>query len=541
MPKYRFNPFTSKLDQVDVSDVTIGGQVIDGTAGSVLFIDASGNLAQDTDLTFNGTTLTAGGFTTTGLGTLGSLVVDTSTLVANVAGYTDRVGIGTATPATSLHLAGTTSAHYAQIDTGMNFDLVTKATALTATLVEDATGNVTAGNHKYMVTFVTALGETETGTGSNTITADATHTKVNLTSIPVSSDYRVTSRNIYRTIATSPTYHYKLLTTIANNTETTYQDNTADGSLTGGATYPGYYYTPNNTNKLLLVDGSVSAVINTLNTAFGYQAGVAMVSPANLNSIFGANAGDSITTGTSNNLFGSLAGAGIITGTNNSVFGDVADYNGTGSYNTVIGSYSGFGLTTGGYNTYLGYRAGFTNSTGTSNVFLGTYAGYYETGSNTLFIDNASRTNEAIARVSALIYGGFSATVASQQLTINAGTLNFNAGTDADLVINLKGTTNSGVLTWMEDEDYFLFADDIQLPDSESLKLGTASDASIYYDGTNMIINPKEVGTGILDVSGVLQTDGYNSSDGTAGATGTITLAAITTITVKNGLITAYA
>lgn len=76
--------------------------------------------------------------------------------------------------------------------------------------------------------------------------------------------------------------------------------------------------------------------------------------------------------------------------------------------------------------------------------------------------------------------------------------------------------------------------------DNQKTFFGTAYDASIYYDATNLVINPKEVGSGILDVLGVIQSDGYNSSDGTAGATGTITLAAITTITVKNGLITAW-
>lgn len=50
--------------------------------------------------------------------------------------------------------------------------------------------------------------------------------------------------------------------------------------------------------------------------------------------------------------------------------------------------------------------------------------------------------------------------------------------------------------------------------------------------------NGAEVAT--IDSSGNLQTRGYKSSDGTAGATGTITLASITTITVKNGLITAW-
>jgi hypothetical protein len=93
----------------------------------------------------------------------------------------------------------------------------------------------------------------------------------------------------------------------------------------------------------------------------------------------------------------------------------------------------------------------------------------------------------------------------------------------------------------------------IKLPnDNGKIYLGGGSDASIYYDGTNMLINPKEVGSGILDVAGTLQTDGYNSADGTAGLTqGPATLVSdvrmngaqlqkkTITVTHKNGLLTA--
>jgi hypothetical protein len=62
----------------------------------------------------------------------------------------------------------------------------------------------------------------------------------------------------------------------------------------------------------------------------------------------------------------------------------------------------------------------------------------------------------------------------------------------------------------------------IRIPrDNSKLLLGAGDDASIYYDGTNFIVNPKEVGSGILDVSGTLQTDGYNAVDGTSALAGT--------------------
>lgn len=140
-------------------------------------------------------------------------------------------------------------------------------------------------------------------------------------------------------------------------------------------------------------------------------------------------------------------------------------------------------------------------------------------------------------------------TVASTGATTITNTANIftfgNGVADTDYTVNFTGTTNSGVFKWMEDEDYFQFSDDVMLPDNEAVKFGTGINASIHYDGTNLIINPKAVGSGILDVLGTLQTDGYNSSDGTAGATADVaTLAPDGTTTrtlhFKNGLYTGY-
>lgn len=64
--------------------------------------------------------------------------------------------------------------------------------------------------------------------------SSAYYGKVNLANIPTSSDANVVARKIYRTTVNGSTL--KLLTTINNNTTTTYADNIADGSL--GATIP---------------------------------------------------------------------------------------------------------------------------------------------------------------------------------------------------------------------------------------------------------------------------------------------------------------
>lgn len=84
------------------------------------------------------------------------------------------------------------------------------------------------GDYSYDTYADTAL-----GAAAPTVST-ATKRRLQLSSIPVSSDPNVTARKIYRTAANGSTF--KLLTTISDNTTTTYADNVADASL--GATEP---------------------------------------------------------------------------------------------------------------------------------------------------------------------------------------------------------------------------------------------------------------------------------------------------------------
>jgi len=61
---------------------------------------------------------------------------------------------------------------------------------------------------------------------------------------------------------------------------------------------------------------------------------------------------------------------------------------------------------------------------------------------------------------------------------------------------------------------------DVILQDSVNLALGTGSDATIDYDGTNLVVNPKVVGTGVVSVTG-----GATVSE-TLGVTGVLTATA---------------
>lgn len=99
---------------------------------------------------------------------------------------------------------------------------------LAPTLAAGDAGALT-GAYTFKITYVTAVGETEGGTASNSVTL-ATQ-KANLTEIPVSLSPQVTSRKVYRPIA-GDTVSYLLAATIADNTTTVLTGhNVADGAL----------------------------------------------------------------------------------------------------------------------------------------------------------------------------------------------------------------------------------------------------------------------------------------------------------------------
>ena len=104
------------------------------------------------------------------------------------------------------------------------------APGVVAVALAGGAGNVDNGSHRYRVTFATADGETQGGDISQSITVSdkTTNGRIALASIPVGGS-TVTARKIYRTAAGGSTYLY--LTTIADNTTTTYADNIADANL----------------------------------------------------------------------------------------------------------------------------------------------------------------------------------------------------------------------------------------------------------------------------------------------------------------------
>lgn len=171
----------------------------------------------------------------------------------------DFLGLGTNAPSQRLHLnAG-----------NVRFDHVTNPGACAAALAGAGAGNVDNGTHAYKVTLVTAAGETAGGTGVTvTVVNKTANGQVSLTGIPTGTAGVVTSRKVYRTKAGGGPFY--LLTTLGDNTTTTYTDNTADGSLpttlmpafNGSA---GHVFTTANDNHVFAGGGSLYGPVNDKN------------------------------------------------------------------------------------------------------------------------------------------------------------------------------------------------------------------------------------------------------------------------------------
>jgi hypothetical protein len=126
------------------------------------------------------------------------------------------------------------------------------------TTVDSGVAGSPNGAYQYKVTFVTALGETETSAASTSLTVSSK--KITVT-VPVSTSRAVTSRNVYRTVASGTAF--KLLTAIADNTTTSYLDNIADGSLTTAApdisaAVTGFEVFPEGMQDTVLIEGLVA-------------------------------------------------------------------------------------------------------------------------------------------------------------------------------------------------------------------------------------------------------------------------------------------
>ena len=330
----------------------------------------------------------------------------------------------------------------------IKFTSVTAPTACTATLIATGTGNVDNGDHSYKVTFVTAAGETSLSSISNVVTVDGTHKQVALSGIPVSTSGAVLQRKIYRTKAGGTNYY--LLTTINNNSVTTYTDNTADASLTGGVANN----LQNDTAGKIYIDGQAVIDISNQNIYIGVASGThntvgygltAMGYGSLHNNTIGQNCDAyglfslySNTEGILNSAFGGGSLYSNTVGGRNVASGCSSQYyNIDGSYNTSGGVSSLQENIHGSYLTGFGYMAGYLCENSNA-LFLGYMAGSHETAGNVFYLDAIDRGSLALEKAGALLYGTFNATPANQTLVINAAT-------------TISNTLNCGAITTLGD------------------------------------------------------------------------------------------
>jgi len=323
----------------------------------------------------------------------------------------------------------------------LKFTPVTAPTACTGALAGAGAGNVDDGVHIYKVTSVSDIGETELGTASNTVTVvdKAADGQVSLTGIPTGTSGVVTSRKVYRTKAGGSTYW--LLTTIADNTTTTYTDNTADAGLGADVAT----YRENTTAGYIYVGATKAGFIGGKGYTFlGFSSGINNTT-GSVNTFIGGKSGYSNTTGSYNMFTGHNSGYSNTTGDYNVFLGQGSGYyNQAGIKNAGIGAGAGQGSSAHAKsnNVMVGYRAGYATQTADNNILIGYQAGdNLTTGNNNIIIgyniDTAAVDSASTLNIGGLITGDIAGVTLGLVATTFTG--------DVSIGANLLKTTNLGL------------------------------------------------------------------------------------------------
>ena len=293
---------------------------------------------------------------------------------------------------------------YSKIDAGFDLNPVLNPSSGSVDLAGLGSGNVDNGVHWYFVCFISDLGESGIyRINSVNVTDKSVNGQVRVT-IPVSSDSRVTGRQIFRSESGGNNYFARDLVTINNNVDTEYIDNIPDSSLN---TSENFYWRENTTSRQMTVNGLPSVFIGRgrePSTLVGNNAGRDLTT-GQKNNGFGFLALYRCTTGGSNQAFGWGSSVSLTSGSRNCAYGhDTLYRNQTGSDNVCIGYYAGFGVTgnsysrnvfigrdsgkncsTGGNNVCVGYQSGLVLSSGAYNTFIGyEVAKTFLTGNNNI-------------------------------------------------------------------------------------------------------------------------------------------------------------
>jgi hypothetical protein len=466
-----------------------------------------------------------GGSTKFGVGEDEALILDQTTPQTITGGQpTFNNGIKQGTPAGTYlaNVGGVNATDIVNSDNGYRILYVTRPTFTNANLalITGEGGNLDASaTYHYSVTFVTAVGETNIQSGSASIATTADDRKVRVT-VPVSPDYRVTSRKIYRSVGGGGQFTNYLIATIADNTTTIFDDDVAD--TTSGANS---YFRDNTTAKWS--SGSIT-----------------FMTPGNNNTRFGQSAGSDTATGGRNAFFGNGVFFNITTTNDNVGIGHGTGYLSRPSSTTAIGVYTLGAVNQAsdvqatvaiGYQAmftafdatvrYLGYSVAVGNHAGGAGLGRYSVAVGYEAGRNTY---NANAYNTFVGYQSAR--GGSGANGTSNS---SLGALSGNATTTGSNCLWLGA--NSGRYSTTENGEFFVNTY------NQTNRAGDIANSLMYG-----VMKANDPANQTLTVNGTFKSSvGMQSADGTAGATANVaTLAPDGTTTrtlhFKNGLYTGY-
>ncbi len=383
-----------------------------GTSAFTATTTLSSSYIEDAFLKNNGDTAT------------GSYNFDAGTLYVDATN--NRIGIGTTSPATELHLSGSNSPQL-RLET-------THATESNVKIDFYARGSrkwsiqndwAEAGEQNFNI-YDAVAGLKRFVIASNGNTGIGTDSPANKLAV---------NGGIYLA-STTPAATTNAL---YNNGGTLYWNGSEVGS---GSSFWSQVSTniASTSNNVLKMNGNTAIYISDQSQFYGSifvgSSGGASLShtfgtQGNYNTAVGVDTMHSITTGAYNTALGSLALNSVTTAGSNTAVGYQALTSNTGAANSAFGSSVLSSNTTGSFNAAFGNYALFSNSTGTNNLAMGAYAGRYAgsgttanvSGDYNTYLGNYTRagtsgnTNEIVIGYNALGLGSNTAVLGNDSIT----------------------------------------------------------------------------------------------------------------------------
>ena len=425
------------------------------TSGRVVVSSTAGLEADSANLTFDGTTLSSTGYSTTGLSTLVKTVKIGDSNFSGVAVFAAatpaKLYIGTGTVTDNTSAIGATNAvgavsslaitPIAATNTSVTY---TNASTLYIAGAPSAGTNITITNpySLYIAAGAAYFGGTTSHIGAATFTTDitvngltvgrgagavASNTAVGASALAanttgaenVAVGNRSVESNLTGTDITAVGFRAARLTTVGNITA--FGAYALDGNTTGAY------------NTALGVSALQSNTTASNNTAVGYQAAYTNVTGTRLVAI--GKAALYANTGSYSVAVGYNALTANTTGVNVAVGDSTLAANTTGTLNVAIGSFDGSALpplysnTTGSYNVAIGGTALKSNTTASSNTAIGVSA---------LFSNTTADNNTAVG-----YQAGYSNTTATEITAIGRGALYSNTTGGSNTAVGLESLTTN--------------------------------------------------------------------------------------------------